>query len=474
MSGPKDVPAPPRRSIFPPSCTTTKKTKAASRNLKTQFSPYARCVKVESHKDLSDADRAALWWTKADYADFARVSRLITKAMIEGGSEVWLQGYGQLTKRQQTHQTSNTNDTSPVATKGQSCEDTKDSSTMITVTVSPNSTSNPQDAAKQFHETRDRWWHRFGHSRRGLEHLASIGEGRQRHQNVRASIRAVLQEQERARLFGRPYASADPTKIRAIYLQHTQWARALSRAAGQADAHAVQTNFCDTQRRTRDFYLKAQFGVVVRRMNGTSSSSFDVDSEPNDIRNDEDVENLPVFMQKVLTISAVKLDANTASQICYRHHHRTQWSRPDVSSSTTFPSSSLSSSSSPIADDNEPKTSTCTTEQQSQEQREPPIQKSLPPPPPQVQPHTLTILDDEQEKKKCEGEDDLLPALSTSPTSSASSSSSSSCTLPTSSCSNNASLAKKAQGFTGTNKNDEGIISKPDMSAVLTGQGIIG
>jgi hypothetical protein len=47
------------------------------------------------------------------------------------------------------------------------------------------------NAKKEYEETRDKWWHKFGHSRRGLEHVASIDEDRQRQANVRAAVKAV-------------------------------------------------------------------------------------------------------------------------------------------------------------------------------------------------------------------------------------------------------------------------------------------
>jgi hypothetical protein len=83
-----------------------------------------------------------------------------------------------------------------------------------------------------------KWWCKFGHSRRGLEHIVSVEEGRQRQKLVNASITAVLEEQRRQRLSRR-----DPNKIASISMQYTSWAKDLARAAGEADAEAVRSNF---------------------------------------------------------------------------------------------------------------------------------------------------------------------------------------------------------------------------------------
>jgi hypothetical protein len=124
-------------------------------------------------------------------------------------------------------------------------------------------------------------------------------EGRQRHANVRAAIKSVLEEQERQRMF-LPEGCTDPIKLRSVYLQHTHWARELAQAAGQSDADAVQCKFDDTKRRPREFFLKSNF---------SKDGAIDTGS-------------LPLFMKTVLTISnsnnKLDLDANTTTHICYR------------------------------------------------------------------------------------------------------------------------------------------------------------
>mmetsp|Transcript_15137 Transcript_15137/g.24493 ORF Transcript_15137/g.24493 Transcript_15137/m.24493 type:complete len:189 (-) Transcript_15137:68-634(-) len=101
-----------------------------------------------------------------------------------------------------------------------------------------------------------------------------------------------------------PEGCSDPTKLRTIYVKHTLWARALARAAGEADSDEVKCNFNESKRRARDFFLKSNFSS-------------------DDHLTSVDKDNLPPFMKTVLgisttTTSKLDLDANTASQIRLR------------------------------------------------------------------------------------------------------------------------------------------------------------
>jgi hypothetical protein len=146
----------------------------------------------------------------SDYEEFRKTGRIITRAMEEGGSEIWL---------------------SPA-------EPPVEGSELLG----------------------DQWWHKFGHSRRGLEHVVSVEEGRQRQVNVRQAIHAVLQEQ--ARQCRRN--AADSEKLRSVSLHFTTWAKDLALAAGASDADAVTTEF-STSRKSREFYLLQMKGQTSLR-----------------------------------------------------------------------------------------------------------------------------------------------------------------------------------------------------------------
>jgi hypothetical protein len=268
---------PKRRSLFP-----TYETKAPSekRNLHPHFAPMARVVTIKSHNDMNEQEKGRIWWQKPDYEEFRKTGKMITKAMLEGGSEIWLatnqswqmpnQG-----KAQTLQYASSLADRHAAFKKG----DLK---------------------AKQDHEeTRDKWWHKFGHSRRGLEHIASIDEGRQRQANVKTSIKAVLEEQRRQKAFHRE----DPDKLRMVSIQNTAWARDLALASGASDADAVQTNFDDESRRSREFYL-----LKLSRANQSSNMPASTKKV------------VPAFMKPMMSmqIPPNRLDANTMTQVRYR------------------------------------------------------------------------------------------------------------------------------------------------------------
>jgi hypothetical protein len=255
-------------------------------------------------QNFTDEEMSNLWWRKSDYEDFARVGRIITKAILEGGSEVWLESKSTPSSPRRSGSDTDRN------SRAISQPTTKDDF-MIDSSSSSSSSSNPplhydylsESKSQEFFEMREKWWHKFGHSRRGLEHIASSAEGRQRYLNGRSAVRSVKEEQRRQMMF-LPKGYSDVDKLRSVYLKQTQWARILARAAGESDADAVQTNFDESRRKPREYYLKKHF-----------DNNSDHVSTSNEM-------NLPIFMKNSMSSihlsKRLNLDANTVSQICFR------------------------------------------------------------------------------------------------------------------------------------------------------------
>jgi hypothetical protein len=169
----------------------------------------ARVLTIPSRVDLALYQRAQIWWQKSDYDEFKKTGRIISKAMECGGSEVWLtssNAWGNRAAR----------GAKPAGERGKS----------------DGGEAAPADYG-------NKWWCKFGHSRRGLEHVVSGAEGRARQQSVLLASRMVLEEQRRQRAI----RTKDPNKLRNVAMQYTSWARDLSLAAGLADAEAVSNNF---------------------------------------------------------------------------------------------------------------------------------------------------------------------------------------------------------------------------------------
>eukprot|EP00978_Attheya_sp_CCMP212_P023069 scaffold69889_cov32-Attheya_sp.AAC.1 len=194
---------------------------------KTQFAPMARVIAVASRKDMLFIEKSLVWWQKSDYNDFKKTGRIIAKAMMEGGSEIWL--------------TSTNNAWGRRISSGSSRRKTSLSRENINNPASSltNKNTNTDTSSSEEGEDDDtdnfgnKWWCKFGHSRRGLEHIASIEEGRERQRNVNASIAAVIKEQQRQRMSG---AAKDEYKLATSGRTYTTWARDLALAAGAADA----------------------------------------------------------------------------------------------------------------------------------------------------------------------------------------------------------------------------------------------
>jgi hypothetical protein len=265
-----DSGGPRRRSLFPSYDSNVGNTRTHE---KLSFAPMARVVTVKSKNDMSEQDKGDIWWQRPDYDEFRKTGRIITKAMLQGGGEVWLA----------STKSSNTNSKVSSAESDKKENDKKANKRSILDTISVYG---------------DKWWHKFGHSRRGLEHVVSMDEGRERQHNVRHAIRSVLEEQNRQKMYKRE----DTEKLRVVSLNFTSWARDLALAAGHSDADAVQCDF-DKDRKSREFYL-----IKIARANPTPNKSRQV----------------PEFMQPSmhtgarLQPQARVLDAHTSTQLHYK------------------------------------------------------------------------------------------------------------------------------------------------------------
>ena len=248
-----------RRTLFTKSYTPSAPNGKDDKR-KLQFSPMARVVTIGSHKDLKPYEKAAVWWSRKDYADFKTTSRLVTKAILTSGSEVWIL----------------TNSSWDTDTR-------KTGVTAATMNHSKKSVS-------------EKWWCKFGHSRRGLEHVTSPEEGKERSAKVKRSIQSVLEEQRRQRKSG----LANPQNIRQVYVRASQWSRQLCLAAAASDAEAVQHAFAEQRIRDRNYHLRRQVSI---------------DGSSNDESSSSGEEEVPQFMKKHLSREALEMPEMTVEAI---------------------------------------------------------------------------------------------------------------------------------------------------------------
>ena len=214
-----------RRMLFPAyepknyvsSDTSTHTSETPSKNV--TFSQMARITTIEARKDMTFMERSKIWWQRSDYHDFKKTGRIIAKAMLEGGSEIWLQTSDAWGAKQ--HANKNT-------VMSHSDEYRR---ALREYSGSDHELDDESDSAIN----EDKWWCKFGHSRRGLEHVVTVEEGRQRQKNVNMSITSVMDEQRRQRMT----RTKDTKKLSQVYASYTHWARDLAIASGSADAHAV-------------------------------------------------------------------------------------------------------------------------------------------------------------------------------------------------------------------------------------------
>jgi len=272
-----------RRSLFP---QYEKKGTKVKHDKHVSFAPMARVVTVKARADMSFLEKSQVWWQKKDYDDFKKTGRIIAKAMLEGGSEVWLatnKSWQAPIKRVSALPAGSSRSKSDAVSQPRAYHMSERGGIQREQVPGENASTD---------DTGMKWWCTFGHSRRGLEHIASINEGRERQANVKTAIRMVVDEQRRQRI----YRKEDSEKLRMVSLQYTSWARDLSLAAALADSEAVRSNFSQ-EAKSREFYLLKQ----AKANDGNARHS------------------IPSFMTTPApTVPPQLLDANTSSQIRYR------------------------------------------------------------------------------------------------------------------------------------------------------------
>lgn len=226
--------SPNKRQLFP--TYEQKNPNAEAKSI--QFKPTARVLTIPSRYDIPLQQKAQVWWQKCDYDEFKKTGRIISKAMECGGSEIWLassNAWGNKSARISSLRERGLSMSTNTSNNKQSEEYRKALSKYVSEDPKKEDDDNNSDAG----DFGNKWWCKFGHSRRGLEHVVSSSEGKARQQSVLLAIRMVMEEQQRQRAS----RTKDPNKLRSVAMQYTSWAKDLALAAGAADAEAVASNF---------------------------------------------------------------------------------------------------------------------------------------------------------------------------------------------------------------------------------------
>ena len=178
-------------------------------NLRVEFAPQIRVVTIKPLSCMSTDEKRSIWWQFTDFEAFQISSALLIKSKEANGKlcEAWL----------------------------------TDMAGFVDETP-------PNDA-----DSDDSWWHKYQHSRRGLERFASE-ESHEIQRSYQTAVQVVLQEQMRQKIWHR----RNPEKLAQLYHEYTVWSRDLALAAGASDADAVLCNFDDSTRKSREYFLLKQ------------------------------------------------------------------------------------------------------------------------------------------------------------------------------------------------------------------------
>jgi hypothetical protein len=230
-----------------------------------------RCTDDPSREEFES------WWKESDYETFRKTSRILAMKILDEDGRQWLQS--------------------------QAATAVLDSNGKTTI--------NEDDGC---------WWRAYGHSRRGLEGLVSIAEGRHRRRITKESIRLVLELQQKSKENNSP-SSVGVTKsgsssleeeIRNVYYHATTWCRTLAWAAAAADAEAVLT--CDDHPRPREYFLSQ----AMQQKNKISTENTETHRSSAGLTTPSTSEN-PMHMERIKSLSFPNpLDERVLVQICHR------------------------------------------------------------------------------------------------------------------------------------------------------------
>jgi len=201
----KDSNSTKRRVLFP--IASLQISRRSLNNKKVRFEDFVKVCIIPPLHAMSHELRSSIWWGKSDYEEFKKTARLIARTIMTFGSELWLN--------------------------------------------SSSSSSKDHELEVDFGA---KWWCKFGHSRRGLEHLSNIREGRNRQQCVKRAFKAVMDEQRRQKV----NMARNRERLAFLSREYTGWAQDLSYAAGLADQLAVKENF-NLNVKNRDAFVLSNF-----------------------------------------------------------------------------------------------------------------------------------------------------------------------------------------------------------------------
>lgn len=203
------------RSIVDTSSTTSKSKQTFKKMEKqVKFTVEAKICPSPSPYTTPTLRRDEIWWQVKEINEFRKAARIITKTSLTCKNRTWLsQSNSEQNKENQSHHKEKLSD--------------------------------DEDVSK--------WWCRYGHSRRGLEHLCNIEEGKSRQKNAKVATQAVIEEQELQRMAG----EIDNTQIASVSRLHTSWARDLAYAAALADQEAVLNGFSPLIKSRNDYVLQS-------------------------------------------------------------------------------------------------------------------------------------------------------------------------------------------------------------------------
>jgi hypothetical protein len=226
-----------RKDHYKPNSYLPRQNSAELSKFHVKFSPVTSVVYIRPLQYVSVEERKKIWWQLADFEHFKGEIFLLAKPEEQEVACGALWNHTQHKPKQQQQQQQQQQQTTMEA-RDEAHPWLANEPTIGTTTAKFESDIGDDEANPS-------WWQKY----------AASNQAKQITDSYKKAIKIVLHEQKKQGGF---WAKKDPEKIARLYHEYGAWSRDLALAAGASDADAVKTDFDDSKRKTREFFLLKQ------------------------------------------------------------------------------------------------------------------------------------------------------------------------------------------------------------------------
>jgi len=207
-----------RRKTFIPHLYPTHSQKLSGKKQqqkrRVRFRPVINVVRIQSHKEMPPNEKLDVWWQLLDLERFKTEIKMLS------------------------------NEQEPIDYRRFSGNHSK-------------MEGETKDDCSEDDDDANCWWHKYGDSRRGVEKCAYGQEAQETMEFAKRSVAAVV-EKQLLEDEAKEEEEEEQIRLAVLYHEYSAWATDLALAWAASDADAVKTDFDESKRKSREFYLVKQ------------------------------------------------------------------------------------------------------------------------------------------------------------------------------------------------------------------------